>query len=433
MFTITLRRESGETFQLLYDQRTNALTTPDGQDALPVYNDGLGNWRESKTFSPENPPGKTGDVTNLKIQLGLKCNYSCSYCNQAIHVGTEIHTGLDDVHEFLDGLDSWLTSSPKRIEFWGGEPLVYWKKLKVLVPELRRRFPEATFTMITNGSLLNTEKFDFITKYDINIAMSHDGPGQSLRGPDPLEDPQVVEIVKRFIEERQFSFSINSVITTANTDVNEIVDWFKEHLHPNPPINFEGVVNHYEENGLGHTQRFSRDDYAKLVSSIRDNLKSAQGRSQGLEQRVYQFIQGIADRRPDTATGQKCGMEREDKIAVDLKGNVMTCQNVGATGEHGLGSVFQMDEVKLDTSWHWRERPDCAGCPYLQICGGGCMYLKGDNWVDTCENEYHYAKGIFEGAMRMLTGADVIAFEGEHSRPSRAPSNPNLIAAVNVA
>ncbi|BBI61648.1 hypothetical protein HSBAA_29540 [Vreelandella sulfidaeris] len=44
---------------------------------------------------------------------------------------------------FLDGLNDWLVGQPQRIEFWGGEPLVYWKKLKLLVPALRERFPDS--------------------------------------------------------------------------------------------------------------------------------------------------------------------------------------------------------------------------------------------------------------------------------------------------
>ncbi|WP_052704253.1 radical SAM/SPASM domain-containing protein [Halomonas sp. S2151] len=429
MFTITLRRQNGEEFQLQYDHRANRLLTMEGLDALPFYHEKR-EWSVARSFSPDNPVGKTGKVKNLKIQLGLKCNYSCAYCNQAVHVGSEVHTNLDDVHEFMAGLDSWMETAPQRIELWGGEPLVYWKKLKVLIPALHERFPQAQFVMITNGSLLDDEKFAFIERYDMAIAMSHDGPGQHLRGPDPFEQPETVRIVRRFIEERPHRFSINSVITKANTDINAIVDWFRERVHPDAPVNFEGVVNHYDEAGVGFTERFTERDYEKLVSSLKENLKDAEKRSQGLEARVYDFIESIMEARPHTSLGQKCGMDSEDRLAVDLKGNVMTCQNTGATSEHGIGSVFDMDNVKLTTSWHWMERPDCEGCPYLQLCAGGCMFLEDKNWVDTCNNEYHYAKGIFEGALRMLTGADVVAFEGHHTRP-KAPSD-NLIPVMAV-
>lgn len=431
MFTVTLQRDGEDPFKLLYDHVTNSLTVESGEDALPYYSELDLNWKERETFSPEKPVGKRNKAHVLKIQLGLKCNYSCSYCNQAMHVGTESHTNIDDAVGFLESLDDWLEGSPCKIEFWGGEPLVYWKKLKILVPAIRERFPDATLVMITNGSLLDDEKFAFIDRYDIQIGMSHDGPGQYLRGPDPFEDPTVVRVVRRLVEERPFAFSINSVLTADNPDVNKFAEFFRTRVHPDIVVNFEGVVNHYEEDGLGVSRRFTRDDYETLVSSIKSNLNDAQKRSQGLELRVYDFLQSLVDRRPAQALGQGCGMDKEGNLAVDLKGNVTTCQNVGSESKHGLGTVFDMENVKLDTSWSWRERPDCGGCPYLQICGGGCMYLTDQNWIDTCENEYHFAKGLFEGTLEMMTGAKVIAFEGEHTRPKRASSN--LINAVNVA
>lgn len=417
MFEIKLRHPDGEEFSLFYNQTDSSLVTADGTPALPYYS-GKSDWRPFDSYSPENPIGKSREVKKLKIQLGLSCNYSCTYCNQAMHVGSETHTRLDDVSAFLDGLDEWLVGEPSRIEFWGGEPLVYWKKLKLLVPALRERFPNALFTMITNGSLLDDEKFAFIDRFDIAIGMSHDGPGQHLRGPDPFEEPGILEVVRRFIAERPHAFSINAVITADNADVNAILDWFRERVHPHAPINFEGVVNHYEEGGLGVSRRFTAGDYERLVSTIKANLNDAEKRSPGLEERVYGFLQSLVDLRPATVMGQKCGMDRPSHLAVDLKGNAMTCQNTGVKGKHGIGSVFDMENVKLDTAWHWKERPDCGGCPYLQICGGGCMYLTDKNWVDTCNNEYHYAKGIFEGALEMLTGAKVIGFYGEHTRPT---------------
>ncbi len=54
---------------------------------------------------------------------------------------------------------------------------------------LREAFPESKFSLITNGSLLSREKLDFIAEHDIEITISHDGPGQHLRGPDPFDDP----------------------------------------------------------------------------------------------------------------------------------------------------------------------------------------------------------------------------------------------------
>ncbi|BBI61633.1 hypothetical protein HSBAA_29390 [Vreelandella sulfidaeris] len=138
----------------------------------------------------------------------------------------------------------------------------------------------------------------------------------------------------------------------------------------------------------------------------------------------------LAARKPSVALGQKCGMDRPGDIAVDLKGNVVTCQNTGPKSGHGIGTIHDIANVKLNTSWHWSQREHCSQCPYLQICKGACMYLEGDNWVETCHNHYHFSKAIFEGALESITGAKVVGFHGDHPRPKRKETS--IIPAFNI-
>ena len=81
--------------------------------------------------SVDSPAGKNKDIQVLKIQLGLSCNYECTYCNQRF-VPHADETTKDDVAPFLETLPTWLKGdgSDLRVEFWGGEPFVYWKTLK---------------------------------------------------------------------------------------------------------------------------------------------------------------------------------------------------------------------------------------------------------------------------------------------------------------
>lgn len=58
----------------------------------------------------------------------------------------------------------------------------------------------------------------------------------------------------------------------------------------------------------------------------------------GSAKRIDEFYASIQRRRPIEALGQKCGMDREDTIAVDLRDNVMTCQNAGAKGSHKIAT-----------------------------------------------------------------------------------------------
>ena len=52
-------------------------------------------------------------------------------------------------------------------------------------------------------------------------------------------------------------------------------------------------------------------------------------------------------------------MDSPDAIAVDLRGNVMTCQNTGAKGVHKIGHVADFDGIALNTATHFAFRLEC--------------------------------------------------------------------------
>jgi uncharacterized protein len=108
------------------------------------------------------------------------------------------------------------------------------------------------------------------------------------------------------------------------------------------------------------------------------------------------------------AFGQKCGMDSPDAIAVDLRGNVMTCQNTDAKGAHKIGHVADFDAIALDTATHFAFRPECMACPVVQLCKGSCMFLEGDFFAQSCANEFAFNMGIMMAAVWHLTGMVVV-------------------------
>lgn len=163
---------------------------------------------------------------------------------------------LGDVDAFLANLLDWIEARPEAIELWGGEPFVYWAKIKRLIPALAERFPAVWFLIITNGSLLDREKLDFVAHYNIGIGISHDGLGQTQRGPDPLADPAKRRWIKAPLAERPGKVSFNVVLTRENHNLSKIKAWFENELGPNVPLFFEGVVNVYDVATATGTGRF---------------------------------------------------------------------------------------------------------------------------------------------------------------------------------
>lgn len=376
-----------------------------------------------------NPGKKVNNPGRLKIQLGLKCNYGCEYCSQSSFVADASITNDDDVDEFISKLDDRLDLSDcGTVEFWGGEPLLYWKKIKKLVPILKERCgDEVEFTMVTNGSLLTREKVDFFKEHKFAITMSHDGPGYHLRGPDPLDSPRKYALVQELIEmnkRNELGFSFSIVWTKENTNFDETVEWFQNKFNDiNVPISAEGVVEAYDLNTAmnDRTGKFT-EDYAKEFEE-----KVYRGVAEGkkpllnvfsIVDKVNEFYGTLLYKKDADMVGQKCGMDQDDDLAVDLKGNVLTCQNVGLEKNHLSGHLDDMENVRTKSSQHWSWREECTHCPVVQLCQGSCMFLKGQEFAQTCWNEYAYNMGIMKGAIKLMTGKKVVAIEGDVRRPN---------------
>ena len=138
--------------KFVYDNETSEIFDEDNnlifeKPQEPKYKDSWKAYAVSR-----DTPGYKKDIRTLKIQLGLSCNYSCEYCSQRF-VPHADETSSKHVEKFIRNLDLWVKEPPTKIEFWGGEPLVYFKTLKPLAEELRRKYPNVEFLMITNGSL----------------------------------------------------------------------------------------------------------------------------------------------------------------------------------------------------------------------------------------------------------------------------------------
>ncbi|MGB0589234.1 MAG: His-Xaa-Ser system radical SAM maturase HxsB [Myxococcota bacterium] len=113
--------------------------------------------------------------------LTERCNHGCQYCHSSV-VGMQrtdtdmtIEVATKAVDFALQTSSPWLT-----IEFQGGEPTANWETLKHVVNYAQERNQEVkkelSFALVTNFSLLDDEKLDFLVANRVQICGSLDGP-----------------------------------------------------------------------------------------------------------------------------------------------------------------------------------------------------------------------------------------------------------------
>jgi len=387
-----LVNEKKEAF--VYDPAMNLLTDTDGK---PLYPDPQREW-----LSPEGCPDKDKKkVKILKILLGLQCNYHCEYCSQTENIPIN-PIKKPDIKAFLKMVaeKNW---NLNKIEFWGGEPLLYWDKIVVLAPELWKIFPEAKMSIISNGSLLTREKIDFLKKYNIHLVISHDGPGQFLRSDDPLHDPEILGIVKELAESPGYKDRsvFNAVLTPGNLDPYVIVQHLQRRVGNDVIVSFEGAASIGERTKDNKALQFDDVTGSLMSDMITSGILSGKLKKTSFMSHVKHFIESLENHRPASSLYGKCGMNKAGNIACDLEGNILYCHNT----TEKIGHLNDLESIDTSQMTIWSQKPGCRGCLVQQLCKGGCMMTKpGEAWEASCRNSYFYYLGIFAAAFYLVTG-----------------------------
>jgi len=429
LFTIHAEKSAQDKTFFLYDNQTNVLKREDGTEYRFPDGEQKHEHQPFVSFDKDHPIKKSKQINFLKIQLGLGCNYSCDYCSQKFVERPE-STNYKDIEPFLAKLDvlEFDEKMGLKVEFWGGEPLVYWKTLKPLAEAIREKFSHwehpPKFAIITNGSILTDEIIDWLMMMDFSVSISHDGGGQAVRGIDPFDDPEKKARLLgfyRMMTRLKKGISFNSMLSKNNMSRKAISDWFRELTgDKNIVLGEGGIVDAYDEDGITNSLQTKAEHFAFRRLAFSDIYLTDGDIAFKMQlDKIDQFTAAVLSQTSADSLGQKCGMDDAHVLAVDMHGNVLTCQNVSAVetsknGEsHNAGNLDDYDNVAIKTSTHWSKRADCSSCPVLHLCKGACMFLDNKYWETSCANAYSDNVALFALSIQKMTGYIPTRIEAE--------------------
>ncbi|MBM4343269.1 MAG: His-Xaa-Ser system radical SAM maturase HxsB [Deltaproteobacteria bacterium] len=131
-------------------------------------------WRKKKQYLFYGP-------TLHAFVLTHRCNHGCQYCHSSI-VGmerTDTDMSIETAERAVD-LAFQTTSPGVTIEFQGGEPLANWEVLQHVVEYARQKNALAgkalSFSLVTNLSLMDDDKLDYLLDRKVQLCTSLDGP-----------------------------------------------------------------------------------------------------------------------------------------------------------------------------------------------------------------------------------------------------------------
>lgn len=348
-----------------------------------------------------NPNKKSGSkVKELEINFGFNCNFDCVYCGQKPYKDVMYSASPKDVPKFVELLKNNL-SEPSIINLWGGEPLVYWKTIKQLLPEIRKFWPNPYFNIITNGYLLTKDKIDFLNSMKSTIAVSYDcNYIDNYRLTDITHSDQVLEAIKYATNIMPDKFKIWVTLTKGNSDIKKIIKELQNKFGPQIQYDF------YFLKCENLNQLYTEEERVKLVNDFYDILNVQEDDRiifpSAIHYSFEEFIDRVLSKSPIEYATSHCRFPYEG-ILVSLDGSVYNC-HIRPTR---IGHISNINNISSTHLKHWSTYDDCKNCPFIQVCGGCCHTLPDYRHDLACISSRPYVEAIFKAAFARLFGVFV--------------------------
>ena len=354
----------------------------------------------------------------LKVVLGNACNFRCEYCRQNEHLKYQSSTN-EDLLRFADRLaEQFDLSGVETVEWWGGEPLLYWNEIVRLADMLERHIGHPFLHhMTTNGSLFRRDIVDYIKEHLFTVKVSHDGPSNFLRTMDVLANPKSLAFIQELYEAKveTQNFFINSVLTKYCVSPQKIVDYFLDKFDRRLLITkIEPVIPYTEWAksfccGLAGFQEFSR--------TLEHDLMQGSVSMHVVEYAAVSKFVGKALEDPDwlyDATEAKCHTTQTSTIAVCLDGSIVPCQVYDGKSDAVLGHLGTAitERPPRTVADRWAR---CGNCPVISLCRGTCPWIPDGEGSDlNCLVRFLTYKAMLKAFVYLHTGMYVKGMEGEY-------------------
>jgi len=339
----------------------------------------------------------------------LRCNQQCIYCHASR--ASMKSTRHDMTPEVADRCLDLAFRSPSpyiNIEFQGGEPLANWDVVRGIVENAcarnREAHKELSFSLVTNLSLMDEEKLQFILDRGIQVCTSIDGPealhNHNRRWTEGNAYAATVEWMKRLnagYVERGLDpslYHVEALLTVTRESLKypkAIVDEYVRlglkgvFLRPLNPFGFAAKT----QGSIGYTAKEFIPFYKEALDYIIELNKQG---VEIMERWATIFLAKIlTDQDPNYVDIRSpCGAGI-GQIAYNYDGQLFTCDEarmvyqmgdpafrIGQAGELSYDEVIDSGVVRSILFASTLEAlPACSECAYMPFCGTCPVYNYG--------------------------------------------------------
>ena len=321
------------------------------------------------------------NINLVYIIPSLICNLQCDYCyvyqndKNSKHISKKNYMNTDIIDCFLDKYILYLKErriKSATIQFYGGEPCCNWNIIEYCVSKAKQKFP-FTFVIITNGTLLDDNKIQFIKKNNIGLGVSLDGTKEmtdlhrKFVGSEKSVFDEVILNIRK-IKKAGIKLALSVTITEDFLLYqNEILDFFEKIEIQN--INYN--LLHF------HKSAINLDKYYEKATIFLIHSFERLGKKGIMDDRIIRKIDAFSS---DIFYYGDCGVVYANQIVIKPNGAISVCQGECLSDNHEIGNILTTDFnsiVQNKERLEWKNNATiynqyCLECEAVSICGGGC-------------------------------------------------------------
>lgn len=339
---------------------------------------------------------KSIDCRRVRINLGYKCNFKCTYCSEQANVKVDEKFSVESATKLSRHIATTLRGVQK-IELIGGEPFVYWKAIKEMIPILRPAFPKARILIITNGSIATAEIINFLLEHKVSIALSYDGQAQEVNRKS-IDLKPWVDFYHRAKKVNYPSnpLCVNTVLTQNNHNIQQIIHHVRSIFDDKVSQFFIPILGYNEiQSTYGYKQTtFTEQGLKELENEIYHNL--VLGPENEVNSTFSSLCGGLLSyvMHGDLSNLSLCSLESENVIVCNLEGQLMQCSVCGLPNAI-YGSIYDLKNARVGKGRYWTNRKCCKNCPFVPMCLGGCPILTDQRFPSFCKTKQAVMRAVF--------------------------------------
>ncbi len=344
----------------------------------------------------------------LSLAIAQKCNLGCTYCyaQQGEFGGAAKNMTRETADQAVDLLVSGAEPGARlNLAFLGGEPLVN----RPVLQEVTRRAAALaqgrgvtlTFSITTNGTLLNEADAAFFEEFGFAVTVSLDGPAETHDALRPYKsgrgsfDRIMANVRPLLAMQQRMQVTARITVTPKNLALRETLDQFlAEGFHS---VGFSPLLR--SPNGSDEMQA---DTLETMLGEMIDCGREFERRSLAGERYAFaNMVNAMKEIERGTHRPYPCGAGA-GYFGVSADGDLAACHRFVGDDEGAMGSLQDGVDRRRRADWlaerHVHRQEPCRSCWARYLCGGGCHhevirrgrpacdYIRG--WLHYCLEAY---------------------------------------------